>query len=57
MHVSENIEIDWRSKRSHSQVMKIEIRDIYMYNRGGASEASIATLTGDVDGSSRYMYV
>ena len=27
------------------------------YNRGGASEASGATLTGDVDGSSRYMYV
>ena len=27
------------------------------YNRGGASEASVATLTGDVDGSSRYMYV
>ena len=26
-------------------------------NRGGASEASGATLTGDVDGSSRYMYV
>ena len=27
-------------------------------NRGGASEASVATLqTGDVDGSSRYMYV
>ena len=25
--------------------------------RGGASEASVATLTGDVDGSSRYMYV
>ena len=25
-------------------------------NRGGASEASVATLTGDVDGSSRYMY-
>ena len=24
---------------------------------GGASEASVATLTGDVDGSSRYMYV
>ena len=24
--------------------------------RGGASEASVATLTGDVDGSSRYMY-
>ena len=26
-------------------------------NRGGASEASVATLTGDVDGSSRYIYV
>ena len=26
------------------------------FNRGGASEASVATLTGDVDGSSRYMY-
>ena len=26
------------------------------YFRGGASEASVATLTGDVDGSSRYMY-
>ena len=26
-------------------------------SRGGASEASGATLTGDVDGSSRYMYV
>ena len=24
-------------------------------NRGGASEASVATLTGDVDGSSRYI--
>ena len=31
---------------------------MYMYacNRGGASEASVATLTGDVDGSSQYMY-
>ena len=27
------------------------------HNRGGASEASVATLTGDVDGSSRYMYM
>ena len=26
-----------------------------LYNRGGASEASVATLTGDVDGSSRYI--
>ena len=25
-------------------------------NRGGASETSVATLTGDVDGSLRYMY-
>ena len=33
--------------------------ELYNYNRGGASgasEASVATLTGDVDGSSRYMY-
>ena len=28
-----------------------------MPSRGGASEASVATLTGDVDGSTRYMYV
>ena len=27
------------------------------HNRGGAREANGATLTGDVDGSSRYMYV
>ena len=27
-----------------------------MISRGGASEASVATLTGDVDGSSRYTY-
>ena len=27
-----------------------------LYNRGGASEVSVATLTGDADGSSRYMY-
>ena len=26
-------------------------------NRGGASEASVATLTGDVNGSSRYIYI
>ena len=26
-------------------------------SRGGASEASVATLTGDVDVSSKYMYV
>ena len=30
---------------------------LVLYNRGGASEASVATLTGDVDGSSQYMYV
>ena len=36
---------------------------MYVYNykyttsRGGASEASVARLTGDVHGSSRYMYV
>ena len=29
----------------------------YDYSRGGASEASGATLTGDVEGSSRYSYV
>ena len=27
------------------------------YSRGGASEASVATLTGDVNGSSRYIYM
>ena len=30
------------------------IYDSLYRNRGGASEASVATLTGDVDGSSRY---
>ena len=30
---------------------------LFSNNRGGASEASVATLTGDVNGSSRYMYV
>ena len=27
-----------------------------VHYRGGASEPSVATLTGDVDGSSQYMY-
>ena len=31
--------------------------DVNDVHRGGAREASVATLTGDVDGSSRYMYI
>ena len=34
-----------------------ERNSLAVYNRGGASEASVATLTGDVNGSSRYVYV
>ena len=42
--------IDW-TKEVSSHTPKC------LASRGGASEASVATLTGDVDGSSRYMYV
>ena len=38
-----------------AQVTKISLLAMLgQINRGGASEASVATLTGDVDGSSRY---
>ena len=30
---------------------------LVLHNRGGASKASVATLTGDVNGSSRYIYI
>ena len=37
-------------------LLAVSMPSILLVNRGGASEASGATLTGDVDGSSRYMY-
>ena len=40
---------------AHVECLVYEVIDLYQNYRGGASEASVATLTGDVDGSSRYI--
>ena len=44
------------SSHKHGRLNTSVYGTLQTYHRGGASKASVATLTGDVDGSSRYMY-